>query len=406
MARGKHTITSKSESRNLADIAQKYNVHFLHGLDPAHAPDLHSHLHEDTGWITKLKVLLCLEPLISVCTVSDHNDKMYADMGIVLNNGRVLDAYLRDYGTVPIGFWKRETSESNGGDLDRRIDRAINDRGRRHNEFSVIDYAIAGFYVCLGYKTGPFIPEIIQFTNDIGMDLFALENGKLMSTEIIVGKIRSVKQLPKDHIYKSSYTIDDASKGQFYTEVLTSRVFKLFFPERKFMRARESGMTTYIKLNVFAYDKSNICLMPVDFKINGVEFDISYKVTDGYIVCVNKRNKKSVDNTIDKPTNGIHIAGEFIHTDNMIVDNEDYISAMQNYVSQAGQLDPDGKIRKASAFHLYGYAEQARLFNDSKAYAQASSLAKSILPEAEYNDVVKKRVLENNGIRLFIKDFE
>lgn len=446
------------EARDVANITKEYEAIFVHGIHPyAHVKE-NSLLNEWVDWKMKLKILLTLYPTLSTSTIraGEGGISLWARMGVIVSGGSVENANMTDAGTRAQGLKKR-VGWSDKKNIAERVRFAILSKPQGHNEFTVGDPEIAGFYITVDEPENQRrdlapIQDIVPFIKALGVPLYAMQAGEMYDAEYDETNVRFVlrEKVSPQEIVSRRFHLDDIQKEQLMEEILSDSPFKIKSPELGFIGSRAQGKETYIEINAqdklqeqpgqermyTKTDREIGSLSDLDgsqvrqiAEVNEIGFRIQYLVA-------NNRLYKRQENTHSGEVfvqplrrfekvhfNYIEI---WLSTHNLgrpVQNTESYLSGMEESIESLqhkqdretkGSLHREPKSQYIPhdswigrlAFHLYGFGEQAGEWGDMKTKERAFILARRICSEDEYRDIVQKRIDNEGRFKITEEDLE
>ncbi len=252
----------EDKAKNIASVAQHYNVAVVHGIHPNFVPGDNSLLNRNVDWQTKLKIILALEPTLSASTIKNGDTfrNMWARMGVLLSDGSIENAMPSDSGTRAKSLKKREIGAiKRPNKVSDQIGEAINQRDQNsYNELTIESPKVAGFYVCPERTSGGHIgndlveiEEIIREVQEIGLPLYIIQDGVIREAEYNPQLKELVPKLTitSEQLIQERFDMPVEQKQKIKEELLVDVPFKLEFLEAKCIDARFRGGQTYIEIN-------------------------------------------------------------------------------------------------------------------------------------------------------------
>lgn len=471
----KRTYEEEQRSRDLRNIVDKYNVVFVHGIPYQYNLYTQSLVRPDTNWVTRLKIVLCLNPTLSTSTVEEGaiGRYMWSSLGIILANGSVVEADPSDVRSLTVDLRRKITNinyknKGKAGNPADEIKRAIllpreANQNRQQNEIIVENPVCAGLYICMDEKGAmqsglPYAREVSKIASEIGMPFFAIQDGSVYEAKYDneEGKVILGNKVTPKQILETRFILPPEKRSHFLNDVLAESPFKRIGSlELCSLCSRNEGRELFIELN--AAKRPNL-LTGKEFVFNLQEHRSSYgdippldgqKVKDlGTIQFLNTSDcflltnwgvlritkylgRTSIHYTLLKdsiPPSYI-VAGTDRYFDRInigvpLTNNDEYISAMDKSIRDVNKIieeeskksgrneDSEARLllllkyRRGFAFHLFGFCEQAREFGDEETARKAFEIARTIVSEDEYQEVIKRRIGPNGKFQITQEDLE
>lgn len=426
----KSAYEKELQAKDVGNIMDRYDAVVVHAIHPTFDPTANSLLEKGVPWQTKLKIIFALEPTLSCSTVipGDGYENMWARMGVVLKKGMVSQASSQDAGTLATGL-KSRSGWSESRDIEKEIDQAITQRDKHgYNELVVENPGVGGLYACLD----PLPPSLMKFdlvsdkdlqgvAQEMGMPLYGLLKGEVYRTRYnsTTQSLETVGDpLSADDI-RNSPTIGEEKRERALNEVFEAAPFKTDSLEIKCVDARADGRKTYLELALAqAAEKPEGAIA----EFRGVGRNISLSYERGMLISTteNARTHESSREFISRfDPHGLGYidigAGMTLKLASAISGMEAYFSGIASviaeYKDKAGAAEEKDKHwyqdpLQRLAFHLYGCSEQAAIAGDETARSKALELARSIIPEDEYQATLKKRLTPEGTLKISREDID
>lgn len=411
--RQERTISSVVES-----LADWKSIYFVHGINPSYVPGGNSLLRDGTDWKEKLRVLLALNPHLSVSSIREGDNcmKMWSWMGVLLKEGEITYAKPGDGATVAQSIGKRKQSTSSfpsQWDIQRAIGHSSD-----YNEFNVVNSQVAGYYVIDGFdfnnRPEKYVPisEIYQFAHiEMGLPIYIIRQGELYTARLdeeddafvpVGNKIRSLE------VVNSNFDIDTDAREKALAGILEDCPFKLgFFDDAKNLMAVGRGREMYFELNSRWVEQN--CSGMVESFVTVPKRRLTYVVENQRLVKNVQNHDESESKHFVSPAYRRGVGSLIMvddHTYNMgrnISGNTDYFKGMTHCLSmhdvkrkQAAdgaerELDRFYKVgMERLAYHLYGFANQAERLNGVELKERALNIATNIVSQERYCEVLEK----------------
>ena len=426
------------KNTDLANVAEKYDVSFIHAIHPNFIPEGNSPLQKNVDWKTKLKIVMAFGPSISTSTIQEGDDwrKMWARMGLILNGGRIESALASDAGTAPIGLKARvghgTYSDSKG--IEDNIERAITYKNRNYNEFVVDDPQISGFYICLDdtdviRNDLVSVSEIAEALSEYKIPIYAIKQGVIFEAEYD-DQTRTLKvknEISTVELLKIKFEIDDFKRTKIKEELFADSPFKISNAEMSKVDSRAQGRQTYIEIN-FWHGTKNLDDNPLLAEFPRIGMGIKYSVESGKLT-INEVNTRTEEKRYREEEvrrsgldNGfINIGFNTMHLGRSIENNVIYLDEMGKKLEEWKQRDIENQqentnnevsikftrdILNRIVFHIYGFAEQAGELGDVDTQTKAIELASQYLPYEEFKKVIESRIDSNGRLKITEADLE
>lgn len=461
----------EEEERGIKNVLKKYNVIMVHAFTPRGAPSENTLIRSDISWEEKLRIVLAFEPTISTSAISPEQQGMWANMGVLLNGGRVEAASPQDIGTRAISRSKREVRHSNEP-IEQQIQRTISYHHEgdfmNYNEIVVSNPEVAGFFIKVREddsidRIGVSSEQVFTAVEKIDLPMFAVKNGEVYrinpsgTEKVLVNELRQEyktvlklgeKVTPED-LANLPAAIDKGRKEQFAIEIMEDSPFELKMAEAKLTDARNAGRESYIGANFSKLNKlENI---PTEIyqssgryenqrELVGKEVKVLSEIKSPvatyrllsfegklYNQSINKRTGKRATyealtrafqkgcllTGVDYPIGDNFGAGKPIDSTNAYLEKiQITIDHFRKELEEAKQEQREdnvawfGHFLRQTAFHLYGFAEEAIQRGDRESQEAASRLATEISSPEEYQNVVSRRVGPNGEFKIAKEDLE
>lgn len=414
---------------DVREFMRKYEVFFVHAMHKEVQTPWSSGLHKGVDWSTQLKILLALEPTLSTSTVkagaTERN--FWTNMGVILNRGSVLGGGAGDIGSTGKGLRKREFG---GGCIPwakqdiEGISRAITATTRDdYNELVVESPRIAGFFMLTDEVGFPFArvhreppaEEIFQKLETLRMPIFAITEGKIYRTNGFDSKsgrvLKEKEPVTLEEILQQPFELSPAQKEEIKEELLLDSPFISESPENGYINLRMHGQTMYIELNVETILSRAQQEGEIEIARTASEAArVRYVIWDGVLFREGERKHEKHSGYQDQIRKRAHVSpfalekGDPLEKER-IKNNEEYLLVMERVLSKLRKEGRPETLNR-SAFHLYGFAEEARRFGDNETAQRAETLANQVLSKEEYSDVVARRLDAQGRFRITREELE
>lgn len=452
------------EIRDVANIMGNHNVVFLHSIKSDFIPGENSLLQKDTPWQKKLDIALAISPVLSTSTIreGDTRENMWGGMGVILKGGSVQRAFSGDAGTIAQGKNKRVILDQATMPIGGEIEQALNKSSDQYNEFVVEEPQIAGYYVCIDQRTGvrshdtDSADNIRASVERLNMPLYLIEAGLVYEAVYVPASIDQSQTPPRQissyfvkgkkveiqDIIDNNFVFSDQDKTTLKDNLFKNSPFRIKTPEVDLVDTRFCAMQFYHESKVidssseqglegeftelkrlihqqgsyfYPAIKSNVEIKVLR-QAFGVAWDAYYVLIDGTKYRVMKNKLTAELNIVSEEVyilqHSRSLSGGYMtmhggteKLEGETKDNNDYIHRITDLVKelQVGNTDRDKLRLQKIAFYLFGFAEAARASDDQIIADQAAELAKSILSEKDYQELVERR-FDQEGNFLITED--
>ncbi|MFH1848242.1 MAG: hypothetical protein ABH825_03385 [Candidatus Omnitrophota bacterium] len=451
--------TESLENTVMEFYRQGLPLTFLHGIHPNFIPVMNSLLRYDVDWITKLEIMLALNPVASASSISPGDTpaklNMWSRMGVMLSGGEITNASFGDMGTMAK---KANVRKGHGGEvlnINTKIKDAVTQRGQvGHNEFMIKESGIAGFYVCLdeaaGHNDLVSMDEINRVASRFGLPVYVLREGLVYETagyDESASQFIEGSQIDPTDILKRKFQLSAAHREEIMKKLCAQLPFNIEPQSALFVDSRDSGRSAYVEINVpnapEAFEGEEVEYKPARNESGHV---ITYGAIVKDILRFSARRSRIryfvhegrlYKSTENKTNGGILVSsmnglGEFgnsyiklgVFTHNIgrpITDNEAYLVGMEESIKQdmakrtellsasmdarsAKQIALIEERIRLLAMHLYGFGEQAGYMGDTDIQQRAFDLAERIISRSEYKEFIARRVGEDGQFKLTRKE--
>jgi hypothetical protein len=430
--------TEYLKNTDITNVAEKYNVNFIHAIHPNFIPGRNSPLQENVDWKTKLKIVIALEPSISVSTIEEGDDwhKMWARMGFILNGGHINSARSGDQATIPTGLKSRHGQQPFGyKTIVEDIEHSITEKNRGYNEFAVDNPKIAGFYICTD-DTGNVIrndlvptEEITGILSGYKIPIYIVFQGVVFETEYN-NQTKTLKRgnkiLPTE-LLKKQFKLDDSEKMKIKEDLFEDSPFKINPAEMSKIDARAQGRQTYIEINFWHGTNKDLSDNSSLTEFPKVGARVKYSVESGKLTKRELNTRTGEENweggglrERDSFNGGwIHIGYSTANLGHPIDDNDSYLTGVKKELEkwqekiEEYQLQNNDQGIKLSEnflncliFHLYGFTEQAGEMNDTETQNKATKLVEQYLSREKYENVIRNRIDSDGRLKITEEDLE
>jgi len=425
---------------DVGNVAEAYNVNFIHAIRPDFTPGSNSPLRGNVDWKTKLEIMLAFEPSISTSTIreGDSPDKMWGRMGVILKGGKVASAHGSDRNThvdsINVRSGKTDLKRTKQ-DIEATL--SITDYPG-YNELVVENPEIAGFYICMDEreKTLPMLDlapseEVASALSKLETPVFVIKGGVPYKAEFDpTSKTFVAQERVRPADIKNFAPAVDKGKGQKIKERLfENSPFRIKNPEIDTVRYRAEGRKAYIEINFQnKYDKglSDMSLV-TEFPTIGSK--LKYSIESGELVLheIDSRTQKDdsqivplgkwFNDRLQSELTSVGVIRSTVSPD--INNNEAYASEMmKNTDYLVAELDRsreknddkgikyyENEINKLVS-HLYGFAEQAGEMGDTETQTKAIEIASRYLGAEQFNEVIKRRIDNDGRLKISEEDLK
>ncbi len=464
------------KDRDVKNIANKYDVTFIHGIHPNFIPGDNSMLEDWVDWKIKLKILTTFEPTISTSTIKKGDDwrRMWSRMGVVLSGGSVESASFGDQGSRARGIKERALNRQTGS-IQEQIGKAITTEKDPdqlgYNELVVKNPEISGFYVCLedtvlkgkviddaklasGYLIkNDLVPheEIAKTAKEMDLNLYAIKDGVVYEAEFDENSktIVPMTKIESDRVLSERYEVGENRRNAALQEIFEDSPFKIKSPELSYVDSSGYGRQSYISL--VGEKNKNLPGIKSEFQDDAYGLVIDSKEQIKVIeeipivgqklrifeqkgkLCMerinthgNTKNAMGIERgDLNFPDRYINLGHGGAHDLKRKINSvEDYLRGMGDSITDVkqkiekfdeekqnwdefnrNQMDRtlDNWI-KDLAFHLFGFAEQAKKFGNFETQKRAEKIASQVVDKEYYEDVLRRRLDKEGRLKITEED--
>ena len=458
----KDQLDKEGKERSVAEISREKNVLFCHSIsldvikDTAFSQNNRLVKTNEFGPEEKIKMLLGVEPTISVSTINEQNQKLANNFGVILKEGQVLSSYAGDAGTlVAEGVHGRRSKYDSSlqysniqKGINDRLDAVINhtqtssteDMSQGWNELVVENPQVAGLFFQKDTEGDSFIsPKAKKISKSLGLPLYVLEKDKMF---LYNEETDTVQEVNKESILDSNKTFSNEEKKNLIEEMIDKEAFyvkrenignfngyaegKAYY---KLMKRTDAGEAAEIRqLNDGEPVESGdevVQLLSTRYVIkkNNIPEEgwkgwvkEKYEKSGRYFREKEEYEKKSENDNayIFNPLiteNLFYMSREFV----MDGDNTaSYIKMWENNFDALDKKHDELKVKnggsnvpfdqKALLFNLFGFAEECKNAHDQKNYEKAMNLINKYGSATECETFIKKRVGQDGRYNYLVED--
>jgi hypothetical protein len=444
------------QARGVESLMQAHDAFFVHGILHRATPGNNSPLTDDATFEAKLKLLLALEPTISTSDIRSgyHPDKLWAEQGVLVTNGRVDSAYAGDAGTLPKGL--RARSHIPGTDSLEAIQKTLNTRSADYHEVVVSGPQIAGlYYTSEQLRPGVNVPreDLFQLAAEMNLPIYCIRNGEVFPVTIEDGQPKlGDKNLRAESLAGKSITFDESQRVRLFEEALAKEMpfdIKRIIPAGRNLFSRSHGMEQYLALhanrlgaeaNVTTMQPEDLGLDPDQLADDGTPLltgkeikrvdeiirpsgeRIRYLTIDGKMFTqssegsTGKFSNKAIELT-KASTLSLKI-GSFRQN---LPEKESPAAAVDQYLSfieqsietqlaNKGQNENPKSLPMAMlgelSYHVFGFGEEAGKYGDVQTQDRAFEIASKVRTLEEYKKLTQDRLDESGRFKVNIADLE
>ncbi len=276
----------EEQKRDITYILEHNDIVIVHALIAQGVPEDNSRVRRDTTWQEKLKMVLAFGPTLATSGISEKQQGMWANMGVLVNGGRVEAVGGGDLGSVAKKGGRRHTFAGNAVvSIEQNLQDAMSVGAKstrsRYNEILVSNPKVCGFFVEVndegmvenflgisenGKSSRSFNPdEVLAVVESMELPLFAVRSGQVYRINASATKKESLivdrlnygirtflklgeKVTPKE-LSALPEAIGEAQKEKFAEEILEDAPVKLDMIEAKLCDARNGGRESYVILH-------------------------------------------------------------------------------------------------------------------------------------------------------------
>ena len=459
----KKQIEAEKKERSVAEISKEKNVLFCHAMPMQIIPDTNFSQNNQLintrrfGSEEKLKIILGIEPTISVSTLNEGSQKLVNGFGMILNGGQVLSAYAGDAGTLlNKNIYDRRSKHDPTLktsiiqlDIKDNLDHAINHTPRREpisgdivedpsqgwNEIVVENPKVAGLYFQSDQTDSSYnnsLDYAIKISKDLNLPLYLLEEDKIYQKD----KDNNFIEVNKEDILNSNKNFLPYERKNLIEELIDKEVFSIKKENIYSFNGYNAGKGYYKFIKrIDAGEKVSIERLHENELIEEGDELIPF-VDHSYAIKIIKLNEKQwelfgrenwekykkylkEDGSFDAKFHGSSVWEPHFFVEFPREEMEDSISS---YIEMAGKeierllfitkqarLENenlgDFPVRKKSVIYiLYGVMEECQKNRDNKNYEKAKQIIEKYGSIEECENFIQKRVGENGGFKYLEED--
>ncbi|MCX6788849.1 MAG: hypothetical protein NTZ36_03145 [Candidatus Jorgensenbacteria bacterium] len=433
----------EATGRSVSEIMNKYDVFVIHGIHPNFVPNSNSPLENDTTWETKMKIALALEPTISASTIKagDTSDNMWAGIGFILSGGTVVSAAPSDAATRAKGILSERSRRVDDEKIETEISDAITNRPEnKYNELAISSPKITALYWNGSTsRLDSRVPyeQVARFANEVSLPIYCLSNGELIDWNKEKDPNTNLYQHVSKNEIEKLQGINEEERAYLYNELIGNESpFKIeVMPDGLAVMASDYGRMAFASLSSkFKMEdgstKESTTIDGEDYRCLSefptIEGRIQYlRDTKGvlYQRLLSKSGKDDGSITADSRTRiSESLAREdayaHIHVSTMslgrsVSSPNDYLEALKEIVKDTVQkssgetsVEYHKKLARELAFHVMGFATEAKEMGDIETYEHAKEIAHSVLEEDAYAEVIRKRLGKQGGFLITKNDLD
>ncbi len=265
MAFQKNKFESDKEARSVEKISKEKDVLFCHAIRLSDIPkafDSFAPNNElvDTHKLSaeyKIKMILGIEPTISVSTIDKEHQILVSNFGLILKEGTVLSAYNQDIGTkLDYNIYNRkpkygfETSTIQS-DIETNIEKAVTSKAdhNRWNELVVENPQAAGLFyqINVNSKLAPVsdinISKYVErfayrMSEKLDLPLYIIDGNTFFKKDQVTGEL---KEVSRDDILSSGRDISKSERVNYIGEIVDTESFEIKWQNRRNFYAYREG---------------------------------------------------------------------------------------------------------------------------------------------------------------------
>ncbi len=421
MANQKNIIESEKKERSVTEISKDKNVLFCHAIPMAMLPSGDVSFSQNNKLVDthkigpeeKLKMILGIEPTISVSTFSKENGRLAGDFGIILKGGDILAGYNKDAGSsLGSNIYDRKSKYDNSlntstiqNNIVSNIEHSINSKEKDGwNELVVENPKVAGLFYQINVDkirntfaaAGSSIFYAYKISKDFNLPMYVLDGkdkNKVYKLELNESTKKKMEYLSTRH--NIGYYLDNS-------ELL--KIDETTIEKMRHMD-RDHGLNDGIIIDIL--------------KLKEVEMD---DILESGRDIPNNEKKDYIEEMVDKET--FKDKRENIHNFNAYNDGKknfilegkninSYIEKkeeeLKNLTENIEKLKKEGKgfslhRKKSSLFNLYGFMEECKKSGNIENYENAKKIIENFGNVDELERFVNKRIDENGDFKYLIED--
>ncbi len=251
MTKQKKQIESEKKERSIAEISKEKNILFCHSIplevitDTAFSQNNELVNTNRFGPEEKIKMILGVEPTISVSTINKENQTLVGGFGLILKEGQVLSSYGGDAGTLlDKGIYNRKSKYDRSlkttiiqEDPENSINRAINHEAKNENsaaesmhqgwnEIVVENPQAAGLFFQKNNPNSPFsnMAYAKKISKDLNLPLYIFDNEKIYRSD---DSTNELVEIDREEIFNSSKTFSPDEKKNMIEEMIDKESFNI-----------------------------------------------------------------------------------------------------------------------------------------------------------------------------------
>lgn len=424
---------NEERTRGVESLMKEHEGFFVHGILNSWSPEANSLVDGGASFEAKLKLAIALEPTLSTSFIKkdDGPDRMWAQQGVIVTNGRVESAAYSDAATKAQSITKRTSDRSQKNITG--IQQVLAESGPQYNEIVVAKPQIVGmYYTSWQSRAGKDMvkEDFFRLAKEMNLPVFCISYGKVF---LVHGGGQPDEEVGPGALAGNSVSFSKEDRERLFEEAFSKEMpFRVesFIPEARYLTSRVKGMEEYFDLcgGEIAKEKSApianpeaLGLDPVQKKYDGTQLfegkdvrlldeitypsgkAVRYLGIDGEVY--EQENKDAPETFNDRVVPRAKIDSHYIRINtldlgisNPYVSNiDDYLRVMEEAINtQQQNLNPSNtnpnsmplNILNILSFNLYGFGEAAAKFGDFKTQQRAFAIAEKVRTLENYRDVV------------------
>jgi hypothetical protein len=273
MAFQKNKIESEKKERSVEQISKEKDVLFCHAIRLSDVPkgwDSFAPNNQlvDTHKLTaehKIKMILGIEPTISVSTIDKEHQILVNTFGLILKEGTVLSAYNKDAGTlVDKSIYNRKSKHDDSlktstiqSDIETNIEKAVTSKAdhNRWNELVVENPKAAGLFYQINMNKeqaffsdisiGPYIERFAyKMSETLDLPLYIIDGNTFFKKDEATGEL---KEVSKEDILSSGRDISKSERVNYIGEIVDTESFETRHANIRYFREYKNGKELFIE---------------------------------------------------------------------------------------------------------------------------------------------------------------
>jgi len=406
----KNIIESETKERNVAEISKDNNVLFCHAVPMAMLPASDVSFSQNNSLVNtnkigpeeKLKMILGIEPTLSVSTIDKEHQVLAGDFGLILKGGSVLAGYNQDAG-VALGSniydrkSKRDSSLNTSTiqkDIASNIDNSINSKDKDGwNELVVENPKVAGLFYQINVNKlgntfaalGTSMDYAYEISKNLNLPLYILDGKKILKLDETT---KELKEVNMNDLLGSGRNISNNEKKDYIEEMIDKEAF----------RNKSDNIHNFNEYNSGKEYFNFIKKLNVGEK-TGIEKEGESEVVKNEENQSLEFNSKYYSQVLDFISEGGDIQSYLKKMERKL---EESSSNIEEIKKEGGNFSLHTK--KSLLFNIYGFMEECKKSGDMENYNDAKKIIEKFGNIGECDRFVNKRVGENGKFKYLMED--